>query len=157
MHEEENDMSKLYEFPRSSESNYPCGDLKSNMIDLTKYLTEMSNGYNGQGRILNSNSYQTLFTPQLEREIVQDDNESPLNDEYNVGVLWAISKPGIVLHKGGSIGVYSILYFNPKNKMGVIAYCNLAHPEFGKIVNLVRKYEVKIGQKLNNKLAANND
>ena len=118
------------------------------MIDLTKYLVEMSNGYNGQGRILNSKSYKTLFSPQLEREKFEDNDKSSLNDEYNVGVFWAISKPGLILHKGGSIGVYSILYFNPENNMGAIAYCNLAHQDFGEIVNVVRKYEVKMGQKL---------
>ncbi len=141
-------VSELYEFPRHSESNYPCGDLKSSMIDLTKYLAEIGRGYNGEGTILNSESYKTLLSPQLGREKFEDIDEGPLNDEYNVGVFWAISKPGLVLHKGGSIGVYSILYFDPENNMGAIAYCNLAHQDFGKIVSVIRKYQTKMALKL---------
>ena len=145
--ETENEVEKLYEFPRSVESNYPCGDLKSNMIDLSKYVIEIRNGYNGEGKILNADSYKTLLTPQLDRDKIEgSDDESSLNDEYDVGVFWAISKPGLILHKGGSIGVFSILYFNPENNIGVIAYCNLADGDFGKIVNLAREYELKFGQ-----------
>jgi len=141
---EKNGYSKVYEFPRSIDSGHPCGDLKSNGDDLSKYLIEMKNGLKGKGVILNAKSYQTLLNPQLSKTIPRDQDESALNDEYDVGVFWAISKPGYRLHKGGSIGVYSILYFNPINDIGVISYCNLAHPDFGKIVNNIRKFEEKI-------------
>ena len=101
----------------------------------------MMNGFNGKGKILNAKSYQTLLTPQLSRSKFEDNNESALNDDYDVGVFWAISKPGLILHKGGSIGVFSILYFNPKSNIGIVTYCNLAHPDFGKIVNTIRESE----------------
>ena len=137
-------LLKVYEFPRAIDSGQPCGDLKSNGNDLSKYVIEMKNGLNGKGEILTSKSYQTLLNPQLGKNIPRDRDESPLNDEYDVGVFWAISKPGYRLHKGGSIGVYSILYFNPTNDIGVISYCNLAHPDFGKIVNTIKKFEENI-------------
>ncbi len=145
--------SKVFEFPRAIDSGQPCGDLKSNGDDLTKYLVETMNGFNGKGKILNSKSYQTLLNPQLSRTKFEGDDPSALNDDYDVGVFWAISKPGLRLHKGGSIGVYSLLYFNPKNDIGMVSYCNLAHPDFGKIVNTIRNFE----KKLSKKPAADND
>lgn len=144
--------SKVFEFPRAIDSGQPCGDLKSNGDDLSKYLIEMMKGFNGKGEILNAQSYQTLLNPQLSRYKFEDHDASALNDEYNVGVFWAISKTGVRLHKGGSIGVFSILYFNPTNNIGVISYCNLAHPDFGKIVNTISDFE----ERLIKKPAANN-
>jgi len=143
IYEKEGD-SKVYEFPRVNEGGQPCGDLKSNGDDLAKYVIEMKNGLNGKGKILNAKSYQTLLNSQLGKSIPRDRDESALNDEYDIGVFWAISKPGYRLHKGGSIGVFSILYFNPMNDIGVISYCNLAHPDFGKIVNTIKNFEENI-------------
>ena len=141
---EDHSIPKIFEFPRAVDSGQPSGDLKSNADDLSKYLIEMMNGFNGGGKILNAESYQTLLNPQLERRESDELDRSALNDEYDVGVFWAISKPGYRLHKGGSIGVYSILYFNPINNIGVISYCNLAHPDFGKIVNSLEEFQEKI-------------
>jgi len=145
--------SQVFEFPRAIDSGQPCGDLKSNGDDLSKYLVEMMKGLNGKGKILDAQSYQTLLNPQLSSDKFEDQDAGALNDEYNVGVFWAISAPGYRLHKGGSIGVYSILYFNPTSNIGVVAYCNLAHPDFGKIVNTISDFE----KRLSKKSAANND
>jgi len=104
---EKDSTSQVFEFPRAIDSGQPCGDLKSNTDDLSKYLMEMMNGFKGKGKILNAKSYQTLLNPQLNRDILANDDASALNDEYDVGVFWAISKPGYRLHKGGSLGVLS--------------------------------------------------
>ena len=141
---EEDSTSKVFEFPRANESGQPCGDLKSNSDDLSKYMIEMINGFKGKGKILNTDSYKTLLNPQTNRDIFEEDDTSALNDDYDVGVFWAISQPGYRLHKGGNIGVYSILYFNPKNDVSVISFSNLAHPDFGKIVNTIKNFEEKI-------------
>jgi len=143
IYEKEN-PSKVWEFPRAIDSGQPCGDLKSNGGDLTKYLIEMMNGYKGKGKILNATSYQTLLSSQLSEDKFEERNESALNDDYDVSVFWGISKPGYRIHKGGSIGVYSILYFNPANDVGVVSYCNLAHPDFGIIVNILKELEENI-------------
>ena len=143
---EQDSISKVFEFPRANESGLPCGDLKSTADDLSKYMIEMINGFNGKGKILSTESFQTLLNPLTNRDIFEDDEASALSDDYNVGVFWAISKPGYRLHKGGSIGVYSILYFNPKNDVSVISFCNLAHPDFGKIVNTIKDFEEKIAK-----------
>ena len=138
--------SQLFEFPRANESGQPCGDLKSNANDLSKYMIEITNGFNGKGNILKPESYQTLLNPQQNRDIFEETDDYALNDDYDVGVFWAISKPGYRLHKGGSIGVFSLLYFNPKNNISVISLCNLAHADFGKVVNAIVSFEEKISK-----------
>jgi len=135
---------KVYEFPRAIDSGQPAGDLKSTGDDLSKFIIEMMNGFKGKGQILNAKSYQILLTPQMSRNIFEEHDESALNDDYDVGIFWAISKPGYRIHKGGHIGVYSIIYFNPKSDIGVVSYCNLAHPDFGKIVNTINEFQEKV-------------
>ena len=91
------------EHPRYYYVGYSSGDLKSNLEDLSKYLIEMIKGYNGNGVILNKQSYKTLFEPSLDESFYQNERDSsPLNDEYNVGVFWAVSNTGIRLHNGGA-------------------------------------------------------
>lgn len=143
---EEEKPNEVFEFPRAKDSGQPCGHLKSNGDDLSKYIIEMMNGFKGEGTLLNAASYNVLLNPQLSGSKFEerDVSESPFNDDYDVGVFWAISKPGYRLHKGGSIGVFSLIYFNPANDIGVVSYCNLAHPDFGEIVNTIKEFEENI-------------
>ncbi len=132
------------EHPRYKYVGYSSGDLKSNIEDLSKYLIEMINGYHGEGKLLNEASYQTLFTPQLDADYFSEErNTYPLNDEYNVGVFWAVSSSGIRLHNGGSIGVFSFLYFDPETRSGAIGMSNLPDASFGAIRSAV--YETERG------------
>ena len=136
------------EHPRYYYVGYSSGDLKSNLEDLAKYLIEMIKGYNGNGVILNKKSYNTLFEPVLDESYYQNKRDpSPLNDEYNVGVFWAISSTGIRLHNGGSIGVYSFLYLNTETNSGALSFSNLPDASFGDIRNVVYKYEHKMFEK----------
>ncbi len=134
----------VFEFARYKDSGYPAGDLISNADDQSKYLIEMIKGFKGEGKILNAKSYQLLLNPMLERDEFSDDDTSAFNDEYNVGTFWAISAPGLRLHKGGGMGIFSLLYFNPETEVGVFTFCNLAYPDFGTIVNVVREIEKEI-------------
>ena len=135
------------EHPKYYYVGYSAGDLKSNIEDLCKYLMDMLNGFHGSGKILSAQSYKTLFEPGLDASYFDEDrDESPLNDEYNVGVFWAVSADGIRLHNGGSIGVYSFLYFNPITNSGAVGFSNLPDASFGKIRDAVYEYETKISQ-----------
>lgn len=131
--------------PKYQYVGYTSGDLKSNIDDLSIYLMDMINGYNGKGKLLTASSYQTLFNPQLTESFFDEKREeSPLADEYNVGVFWAVSSTGIRLHNGGSIGVYSFLYFNPVTKSGALGFSNMPDNSFGAIRETVFEYETKI-------------
>lgn len=136
------------EHPKYQHVGYTSGDLKSNIDDLCIYLTEMMNGYNGKGRILKPESYQVLFEPQLTESYFEEDRAKyALSDEYDVGVFWAVSSTGIRLHNGGSIGVFSFLYFNPESNTGAVGFANLPDGSFGAIRDLVYEYEIKMRKK----------
>lgn len=42
------------------------------------------------------------------------------------------------------VSVYSIIYHNPESGIGIIAFCNMAHPDFGKILDILDKYETAL-------------
>lgn len=133
------------EHPKYQYVGYTSGDLKSNTDDLSKYLIEMINGYSGKGKLLTASSYHILFNPQLTEAFFEKKrDESPLYDEYNIGIFWAVSSTGIRLHNGGSIGVYSFLYFNPETRSGAVGFSNMPDNSFGEIRETVYKYETKI-------------
>ena len=104
----------------------------------------MIRGYKGKGRLLKPESYQTIFESQLVSSAFEKSDVSALNDDYDVGIFWAISKPGYRLHKGGMIGVYSIIYFNAESGFGALAFCNNANPAFGDVVKAITVFEKSI-------------
>jgi len=134
--------TKVLEHPKYEMTDYPVGGLKTNIEDLSSYLIETIKGYNGTGKLLTKRSYQILLNPQLNDSSFENRSDYIFNDQYNVGVFWAISAPGYRMHNGGTIGVYSFIYFNPKTGMGALAFCNLPHSDFGEIRDIVHKYEV---------------
>jgi CubicO group peptidase (beta-lactamase class C family) len=138
--------TKVLVHPKYEMTDYPVGGLKTNVEDLTKYLLEIIKGYNGKGELLTPASYQILLNPQLADSCFENRNDYIFNDQYNMGVLWSISAPGYRMHNGGTIGVYSFIYFNPKTGMGALSFCNLPDNDFGKIRDIVHKYEILLSQ-----------
>ncbi len=127
--------------PRYEMTDYPAGGLKTTAADLSKYLMEMIRGYEGKGKLLGKQAYQTLFSPQLPDSCFENRNDYLFNDQYSVGIFWAISPTGYRLHNGGSIGIYSFLYFDPKTRSGALAFCNLPVPDFGQVREIAHKYQ----------------
>lgn len=133
--------SKAVEMPQYEMTDFPAGGLKTNIEDLSKYLIEMINGYHGSGKLLSAGAYQTLFNPQLAEDSFENHNDFAFNDQQGVAVFWAISPTGYRLHNGGSVGVYSFIYFDPTTKSGAVAFCNLPVDDFGKVRDIVHKYQ----------------
>ena len=134
----------VVEHPQYYMTNYPVSGLKTNATDLSIYLIEMINGYEGKGKLLKSKSYQTLFKPQLNCEGLNKSDSSIFNGMYNIATFWSVTASGVVLHFGGNTGVYSFLYFNPKTKRGALAFCNLRDNSFGELLAIINKYEEKM-------------
>ncbi len=117
--------------PKFRYAGYSSGDLKSTLVDMSKYLKEMLKGANGQGTLLTKEGYKTLFSPQLNAShFSKQRDDSPLSDEYNSGIFWAVSPTGIRLHNGGSIGVFSFLYMDPTSNSGAFGFSNLSDSKF---------------------------
>ncbi|MCG8329736.1 MAG: beta-lactamase family protein [Chitinophagales bacterium] len=139
--------TRAIEHPKYMYFGYPSGDLKTSAHDLSLYLMEMIKGYEGRGALLNQSSYAILFNPQLDETYFESRDTSALNDEYNVGVFWAVSAAGYCLHNGGSMGVYSFLYFNPETNSGALSFSNLPDASFGRVRDIVHTYEQRINAK----------
>lgn len=140
----QNDEKKptgVAEYPQYYMTNYPVSGLKTNITDLGKYVIEMIKGYNGQGKLLNKQTYQALFEPQLNSKYLPNIDLTSIPKNENMSVFWSITKDGEYYHLGGNIGVYSFIKFNPKTKTGVLAFCNLRDDSFGEIQDIVYKYE----------------
>ena len=104
----------------------------------------MLKGLSGQGTILSEEGFTTLFSPQLNETHFEERNDFEFDDEYNIGVFWAISNAGLILHNGAMDGVYSFLYLNPENNIGVIAFSNTPENSFGEVRTELRTLEKQI-------------
>ena len=144
-HNDDQKPTGVVEHPQYYMTNYPVSGLKTNAIDLSKYLIEMIKGFEGKGSLLNKNSYQMLFQPQFNYEGLNKSDSTIFNDKFNVAALWSVSATDIRLHFGGNTGVYAFIYFNPKTQRGALAYCNLRDNSFGELLHIISKYEPIIG------------
>ena len=146
----QNDEKKptgVAEYPQYYMTNYPVSGLKTNITDLGNYLIEMIRGYSGKGKLLNKQTYQILFEPQLNPKYLPKLDAESLGNKEKLSVIWSITKDGDYYHLGGNTGVYSFIKFNPKTKTGSLAFCNLRDNSFGDIQTIVYQYEQKIGSK----------
>jgi CubicO group peptidase (beta-lactamase class C family) len=148
--------SKLYADPKTvlpfySIVTYPDGNFITSVNDLSLYLTELIKGYNGNGTILNKESYKEFFRPQLEVHNFTERNErNPYNESYNVGIFMGFGYSGYIGHTGGDPGIASMLFFDPKNNIGRILIVNTSFSgkegskAFFGIWDLLEKYQSKL-------------
>lgn len=100
----------------------PTGGMKISATDLAKYMTmHMNYGKYDKGRIISKKSSKTMQTK--------------LSDEENYGLALRISDkliPGqtMVGHTGSAYGLYSIMFFEPKQKFGIVAITNGCNPTY---------------------------
>ena len=114
-------LKKQY-YPLYSEITYPDGSLKTSITDLSKYLVEMINGFNGNGHILSDAAFKTLFQKQF------SDSKLPVGfdpKEPNSGIFWRIKNNGQLGHTGSDLGVTTFMFFDPKTKTGKIFMTNI--------------------------------
>lgn len=148
--------SKLYADPKTvlpfySMITYPDGNFITSVHDLSLYLTELIKGYNGNGTILNKESYKEFYLPQLKAHNFTERNErNPYNESYNVGIFMGFDYSGYIGHTGGDPGIASMLFFDPKNNIGRILIVNTSFSgkegskTFFGIWDLLEKYQSKL-------------
>jgi len=145
--------TKLYskmkaEIPFYRLITFPDGGLLTSVNDLSKYLNELIKGYSGEGKLLGSDSYRQLFTPQL----------TPLNftgsPVENCGIFIKITPDGLIGHDGQDPGVNTGMYFNPATKIGAILFVNTdldseGEKQYRSILKILEKYEHILGNQKN--------
>jgi len=150
--------SKLYSNTDSELSfysliTYPDGGMRSSANDMGKYVTEMIKGKSGNGTLLNAESYQEFFSEQLDTtHFTERDGEFPYNDEYNMGIFMGHSGNGDIGHTGGDPGISTLMFFNPKTRVGRFLMINTSLineegvNEFFIIMNTLGDYEGKLNR-----------
>jgi len=149
-------VSMLYsspkmEVPYYSLITYPDGGFLTSVNDLAKYLNEIMKGYLGNGVLLSKASYEELFKKQLNAENFTERNANhPYKDEYNIGIFMGFSGTGNIGHTGGDPGVSSLMFFNPKDKVGriLLVNTNIENQEgvnaYYGIFNKLEEFETKL-------------
>ncbi|MEO0895819.1 MAG: serine hydrolase domain-containing protein [Bacteroidota bacterium] len=113
--------------PRYTLLTYPDGGMLTNCHDLSRYLQAMMKGYfKGEG-ILNADSYQNMMSIQF------------TDDDHKSGVFWDINKSNRIGHTGADPGVFSIIQFDPKTKIGMLFMTNCSIYEDKNMLNGMRE------------------
>jgi CubicO group peptidase (beta-lactamase class C family) len=111
---------------------YPDGMLISSSSDMAKYLAELIKGYSGTGTLLEKESYEVLFTEQLNETNFEERNASnPYNGDYSPAIFIGFSALGYVGHSGGDAGVATWMYFDKEKKTGryIVINCDMGNDE----------------------------
>jgi CubicO group peptidase (beta-lactamase class C family) len=100
----------------------PTGGMKISATDLAKYMMmHMNYGKYEKGRIISKKSSKTMQTK--------------LSDEENYGLALRVSDqliPGYTMvgHTGSAYGLYSLMFFEPKQKFGIVVITNGCNPTY---------------------------
>ncbi len=108
-----------YPMPDGDLITYPDGNLMSNVIDYSKFLSTMIRGYEGKSNILTSDSYREMF-------------KKPISPEFRKGIFWSVDSEKIG-HSGSDLGLLSHAYFLKDNGIAIIVFVNTSDTENGMI------------------------
>ncbi len=102
----------------------PTGGMKISAIDLAKYMTMHLNKGTYKGvQIITKKSAKTMQKP-----ISKEENYG-LAIETNNQIIEGVALTG---HTGSAYGLYSAMFFNPKDKFGIVVIVNGCLPAFRK-------------------------
>lgn len=127
---------KNYTFGYSTPIFSPTGGMKISAIDLARYMTmHMNFGKYGGKRIIKKASAKQM------QSVVWDD------EKYGLA-LFTTNKflPNEVLkgHDGIAYGLYSVMFFNPKKKFGLVLITNGCNPIFNDGFNQFLKMSAEV-------------
>jgi len=126
-------QDKKTPYPFYSLNTYPDGGLLTTSKDMGNYISELLKGFLGKGTLLNKESYQEYFRPQLQAKNFIDRDTSE-NGDYNIGITMTIFPSGNFGHFGGDPGLFSVIQFDKKKKTAryYIINTNPSGPETNK-------------------------
>ncbi|MHA7059601.1 serine hydrolase domain-containing protein [Aquimarina sp. M1] len=140
------DFTKLYnektEIPYYIGLTYPDGHLITSTNDLALLLSEIIRGFDGNGKLLTTNSYNEFYRSQLTKRQVEK------GDEDNLGVF--IEKrisDNVYGHSGQDPGIFTLMFFDQTKKIGRILIKNTesekdeAHQAYWNIWNKMEEFQ----------------
>lgn len=125
-----------YQFGYSTPIFSPTGGMKISAPDLARYMImHMNYGKGETARIISKKSAQTMQTP--------------ISPEESYGLaLWKTDKliagRELVGHTGSAYGLFSAMFFDPKEKFGVVVISNGCDPTYENGFNAVIRQTVNI-------------
>ncbi|MGD1893337.1 MAG: serine hydrolase domain-containing protein [Cyclobacteriaceae bacterium] len=108
-------LSNGQPYPKFEDINYPSGNIKSTINDLILYQQDMMLGLKGEGQLLKTSSYESMFSP---TSFNSDESES-------VGVFWIKHDVlGDLMHPGAAAGAVGVIGFNLEKNIGYVLLTN---------------------------------
>jgi CubicO group peptidase (beta-lactamase class C family) len=148
--------SKFYLFKGQKIADYTCitypdGGLFTSSEDLSKFLSELMKGYQGNGTLLSPESYKEFYKKHFDSNI----NES---GRINVGTFVEYNNSFIgttnllIGHNGSDLGSFATMYFNPETNIGKVILINtdidykddVVVPYIKDVWNTIVSYENKL-------------
>ena len=100
---------------------YPDGGLRSSVLDMTRDIKAMSQGFAGRASVLRADSFAAMFKPQFD---ASDMPAGVAGKEPNSGIFWAYARNGSIRHTGSDPGVFAFISFHPKSRIGRVFMMN---------------------------------
>lgn len=104
-----------YPTPEYEQITYGDAGFMTNIIDYSKFLITMIQGYNGADNILKATSYKKML-------------KDPISSDFKKGIFWSVDSEKIG-HSGNDPGVISHAYFLRENGNGIIVFVNTSETE----------------------------
>ena len=101
--------------PHSELVTYPDGNLMTNVVDYSKFLRTVIQGYEGESNILTKDGYREMF-------------KEPISSEFRKGIFWTVDSEKIG-HSGSDLGVLTHAYFLRESGHGIIVFVNTSDTE----------------------------
>jgi len=126
--------------PNYNVITYPDGGLFTTAYDLTLYMQEIINGYQGNGKLLKPETYSEMFK-----------NQFPQLDT-SIGIIWDLDISCCIGHGGNDFGVSTLAYFDTKSGIGKILLSNISieteklEKQFYNIYNSLFKYDSMVSK-----------
>ena len=129
------DVRKKITFPLYSLITYPDGGLRTSANELSKYVSQMMLGLEGNSTLLSKESFELMFKPRFSADNLPKNFSLKTR---NKGVLWNLYNDGFIGHDGDDPGVISNVLFN--KEIGIIFLSNIYLENRSGILEVMKKY-----------------
>jgi CubicO group peptidase (beta-lactamase class C family) len=133
------DVKKKITFPLYSLTTYPDGGLRTSTNELSKYVSQMMLGLEGNSTLLSKASFELMFKPRFSADKIPENFSLKTR---NKGVLWNLYNDGFIGHDGDDPGVISNVLFN--KEIGIVFLSNIYLENRKEILDVMKKYGPKI-------------
>lgn len=109
--------------------NYPDGGLLTSAADLSNLLVELIKGYDGEGSLLTSESFETLYAKDIAEDLYWNLGEDVIpvvNTRLDKGIFMGLAPKNTIGHSGSDPGVVSFMFFNSETGIGRILLINMS-------------------------------